>query len=286
MHQVVKDRIDLCCKWQKPRDKREPYTFQMLETFHQLVTKAESHSKVAFLDQLSLIFDTQCLGVFTGSRVSEYAQSKGKVDSVSKVPSFHQKPNDDANAVAFIAGDFMFLDAKGSKLSHETLFKTPDLAVQMQITFRHDKSGRNYSVRKYGRGNSWMCPITAAIRILHRAHMLRIPSNDPICAYRNPRKGKHRWLRDSEVTSTMRKICVATYPDETHFLRVHIKRISSHSARITAAVALHHAGMTIDDIAQRLRWKPESVAFYLRETSQDIGLYTINTIFGAQRAFL
>jgi hypothetical protein len=84
----------------------------------------------------------------------------------------------------------------------------------------------------------------------------------------------------------MRKILLRAYPDPTHFLRVHSHRISSHSARITAAVALHHAGLSIEDIAQRLRWTPEAVAFYLRETSQDIGRYTTMAIIGAQRAFL
>jgi predicted metalloenzyme YecM len=83
----------------------------------------------------------------------------------------------------------------------------------------------------------------------------------------------------------MRQIAVDTYPDPQHFLRVNLNRFASHSNRVTAAVALSQSGMTVDDIAQRLRWKPESVAFYLRESAQDIGDYTSNAIAGAQRNF-
>jgi hypothetical protein len=187
--------------------------------------------------------------------------------------------------VAFIATDFCFLSTHGTQLPHAALFANQSLATQLQITFRHDKSGRNYSVRKYARGKTWLCPIAAAIKILYRAHLLQIPPNDPICAYRRPGSTGHRYLRDTEVTDTMRKICIATYSDPTHFMRVNITRIASHSNRVTAAVALFLAKLSIDVIAHRLRWKRESVAFYLRESACDIGQYTADTIFGAQRHF-
>ena len=286
LHPFIGDRISLRRKWQKPRDKREPYTFQMLNTFHSQIVAAELKHKHAFLELPSLVFDTQILGIFTGSRVSEYAQSKGPVASVNRVPKLDPTDPTTTLAVAFVADDFTFLAADGTIISHSALFSNPEQAAQLQIRFRHDKSGRNYSIRKYGRGKDWMCPITAAIRLLFRAQRLSIPSHDPICAYSNDRGLTHRWIRDQEVTRTMRRICVATYPDKSHVLRIHIKRICSHSNRVTAAVALHHAGMSIPDIAQRLRWKEESVAFYLRETAQDIGDYTRQAIVGAQRAFM
>jgi hypothetical protein len=286
LHPFVGDRIQLRRKWQKPREKREPYTFQMFQTFHTMVSKAEAHDIGNFLDLPSLVFDTQCLGIFTGSRVSEYAQSKGSVATVSRVPQPASKPSSLAPAVAFIASDFLFLAANGTIIPHAQLFLDTTQAVQLQIRFRHDKSGRNHSIRKYGRGSSWMCPIEASIRLLRRAHKLRIPAHDPVCAYRKLHGLGHRWLRDYHVSQLMRRVAVQTYPDKNHFLRVNIDRFASHSNRVTAAVALHHAGMSIDDIAQRLRWKPLSVSFYLRETTQDIGQYTIQTIVGAQRAYM
>lgn len=168
---------------------------------------------------------------------------------------------------------------------HADLFNNPALAVQVQVRFRHDKSGRNNTVRKFGPGRSWLCPIRAAVLLLYRAHLLKMGPTDPICVYRHAPSSVPRYLRDTDVTDTMRKICVATYPDPNHFLRINITRFASHSNRVTAAVALSQAGMSLDDIAQRLRWQRESVAFYLRETSQDIGSYTAKTIAGAQRNF-
>jgi hypothetical protein len=95
----------------------------------------------------------------------------------------------------------------------------------------------------------------------------------------------YHYLNDTDVTDTMRKMFIAAYPDPAHFLRQHMHCFASHSNRVTAAVALSQTKMTIDDIAQQVRWKPESVAYYLRESSRDIGAFTANTIIGAQRDF-
>jgi hypothetical protein len=278
-------RIDLRRKWEKPREKREPYTFTMFQAFFKAVTAAEKADPHTFLCKQSLIFNTQCLGVFTGSRVSEYAQSKRSRTSVSRVPVQPGQGNSIANPVAFIASDFTFLSAEGKVLPHRQLFTNPKSAVTLHITFRHDKSGRNYSVRKYGRGQTWLCPIDAALRLLFRAHLLQVGPLNPICAFRSKGMKSHHYLNDTDVTDAMRKMCIAAYPDPAHFLRQHIHCFASHSNRVTAAVALSQTKMTIDDIAQRLRWKPESVAYYLRESSRDIGAFTANTIIGAQRDF-
>lgn len=281
----IGDKIAQRKKWQKPRSKREAYTFDMFRTFHAQVSKAEVLHPITFLDRHSLVFNTQCLGIFTGSRVSEYCQSKGKIGDVSRVPALPGAPKDSGPPIAFIASDFLFLTSRGTQITHADLFADQSRATQLQITFRHDKSGRNYSVRKYARGNSWLCPIAAATKILYRAHLLQIPPNNPVCAYRRPGTKGYRYLRDTEVTDTMRKVCIATYPDPAHFLRVNITRIASHSNRVTAAVALFLADLSIDTIAHRLRWMRESVSFYLRESACDIDQYTADTIFGAQRHF-
>jgi hypothetical protein len=277
-------RIELRRKWEQPREKREPYTYAMFKAFSKLIIKEAASDKRSFLNKHALIFDTQQLGIFTGSRVSEYAQTKGSRSCVSRVPQQPGLPPDSTLPVAFVASDFVFLADNGRILPHKELFSDPKQAKSLHITFRHDKSGRNYCVRKYGRGTDFLCPIAAAISLLYRAHLLQISPRDPICAYRIP-NGRRQYLRDTEVTETMRKICVAAYPDPCHYLRINIKRFASHSNRVTAAVALSQNKMTIDEIAHRLRWKPESVSYYLRESSQDIGTYTANAIHGAQRDF-
>jgi hypothetical protein len=284
----IAQRLSFYKKWDLVKEKREPYTREMFATFQQQVADLERmHPSTGFLTRHSLIFDTQILGIFTGSRVSEYAQSKGSRTKVSRVPIRPgTTPSGKPLPIAFAAGDFEFLSADSHTIPHELLFDNPSRAVQVNITFRFDKSGRNYTVRKFGRGTDWLCPITAAYRILLRAHLLDIPPTDPVCAYRAQRTTGHKWLTCTEVTSTMRQICLDTYPDKQHYLHRHVKNFASHSNRVTAAVALSQSGMSIDAIAQRLRWKPESVAFYLRESAKDIGFYTANTIAGAQRPFV
>lgn len=278
-------RIELRRKWEQPREKREPYTFDMFKVFAAQVTSAEQANPKTFLGKLSLVFDTQCLGIFTGSRISEYAQSKGSRTTVSRVPLPPGQATTVAPPVAFMAQDFTFLSSSGHIIPHHDLFSKPHIATSLHITFRHDKSGRNFCVRKYGRGKTWLCPIAAAIRLLHRAHLLQVVPLDPICAYRSHSNSSYSYLRDTDVTATMRNMCIAAYPDPKHYLRLHLHCFASHSNRVTAAVALSQTNMSIDDIAQRLRWKPESVAYYLRESARDIGAFTANTIIGAQRAF-
>lgn len=279
----ISSRIETYKKWDTKRAKREPYTIEMFQTFRQQVQDQELQDPRLFLSKLSLIFDTQCLGIFTGSRVSEYAQSQGTRDTVSRVPVRRGTTAAQALPIAFVAGDFEFLSSDGRTVPHEELHRV--IPVQLNITFRYDKSGRNFEVRKFGPGAGWLCPIGAACRLICRASMLGIPPTDPLCAFRDKSTTTHLWLRDTHVTQTMRDICVATYPDASHFLRQNIQRFASHSNRVTAAVALSQSNMSFDEIAHRLRWKPESVAFYLRESSRDVGAFTANTIAGAQREF-
>ena len=79
----------------------------------------------------------------------------------------------------------------------------------------------------------------------------------------------------------MQTTCLGAYPDATHYLRIHIKRLVSHSNQVTAAVVLGAAGLSIDDIAYRLCWKAASVETYLRECYQSIRDVTQKAIVGA-----
>ena len=79
----------------------------------------------------------------------------------------------------------------------------------------------------------------------------------------------------------MQTACLGAYPDATHYLRIHIKRLVSHSNRVTAVVALRADGFSIDNIAYQLRWKAASVETYLRECYQSIDDVTQKGIAGA-----
>jgi hypothetical protein len=277
------DRIAQRRKWQKPREKREPYTLAMLHTLHGMVLTATSLDVRANLGLHALVFDVIRLGLFTGSRVGEYAQTKGPSATIHRIPSSHADPAERGKPVAFVASDFVFLDTQGRLQPPSAFWLRPELAAELRIQFRHDKSGRNFTTRRFGPGKQWLCPIRAALSLLCRAKFLRIPANDPICAYTAPSDPSHTFLRDRDVTRTMRQICVATYPDPCHVLRTRLSCFVSHSNRVTAAVALQKAGLSIDAIAFRLRWQPASVSHYLRECTDDADAFTTAAIHGAMR---
>ena len=55
----------------------------------------------------------------------------------------------------------------------------------------------------------------------------------------------------------------------------------SHSLPVTAAVALNNAGVSLDDIAFRLRWNSEAVKLYIRDCYRTIGDLTCKALAGA-----
>lgn len=114
--------------------------------------------------------------------------------------------------------------------------------------------------------------------------MLGIPLLDyPIGAYRPPNAatGQFAFLNGDIIKRVMQFACRLAYPDPRHYMRTHCHLIMSHSNRVTAAVAMFHACMSIETIAQRLRWCVESVTFYLRDCFKAIGPLTEKAIEGA-----
>ena len=57
----------------------------------------------------------------------------------------------------------------------------------------------------------------------------------------------------------------------------------AHSLCVTACVALHQANVPAEDIAFRLRWNVDSVKFYLRDCSCDIGSFLITAVYNAYK---
>jgi hypothetical protein len=69
------------------------------------------------------------------------------------------------------------------------------------------------------------------------------------------------------VVKVMRDVCLQTYPDKKHYYNLNYMCVDAHAARVMAAVAFSNAGISKEEIAFRLRWKPESVDHYLRDCS-------------------
>jgi hypothetical protein len=276
--------------WQQPRDKKEPFSSELLASLHSMASKAEHDAPGrGFLGLFSCLFDCIRLTVFTGSRLGEYGQSNirreagavafNAVPDTPDVPlAFRGLP------LAFIRGDFEFFDAGDRLLVQDDVLKAPSLAQRLRVRFRYDKGPDNFTFRKYVRsGHSFLCPVLAAISLLLRAR--RIHHNftrgaEPLAMFLNG-AGQQWTLRGSHISPILRQACERAHPDPNHYLRVHIHCLMAHCGRVTAAVALFNAGVPIDVIAFRLRWKSSAVLAYLRDCWRSTGDMTMLALRGA-----
>jgi hypothetical protein len=186
--------------------------------------------------------------------------------------------------LAFTRDDFQFFDAEACRVPHSAVHSQHKLGkVQsVHIRFRYDKSSENFSIRKYSVSlDPILNPVDAAVSLVQRADLLQVPVSEPLGAYRNTKSPAYSFLRDSHIRDVLRAMCVRTYTDPQHYLRIHITRLVPHSNRVTAAVVLHMGGASISDIAFRLRWNEASVPTYLRECFQDVGSIMATAIIGA-----
>jgi hypothetical protein len=184
--------------------------------------------------------------------------------------------------LAFIRADFTFYDAQRHLLEISDLDRLGRLAKEVHIRFRYDKSLLNFMIWKFCRThNNFICAVKACISILHRAAQLRILLDHPIGVYRSSTHGDYKFLHGSNISDIMHNACHIAYADESHYMHQHIDRIVAHSNRVTACLALHQAGVTMEDIAFRLRWQVPSVQFYIRESYATLGNLTQKDIAGA-----
>jgi len=117
--------------------------------------------------------------------------------------------------------------------------------------------------------------------MLRRAIGLHIKPNQPLAAFQSNSSGSFTFLHSSDIITVVHQAVVTAYPDPTRHYRVNIKAIVAHSNRVAAAVALCLVKLTIEEIAFRPRWKPDSDQHYIRECSQLVDNLTLATISGA-----
>jgi hypothetical protein len=231
------------------------------------------------------VWDWLRLGIFTGSRLSEYAQSRlKKTQRFQIIPVNGETGIWGGHPLAFIQADFQFFDGAACSIPLSAVYSRHKSGTvrSVHIRFRYDKSADNFSIRKYSVSlDPILNPVDAAVSLLQRADLLKVPSLEPIGVYRNTSKTPYSFLRDSHIRDALRAMCVRTYPDPQHYLRLNITRLVPHSNRVTAAVVLHMGGASISDIAFRLRWHEASVPTYLRECFQDVGSIMETAITGA-----
>lgn len=285
---MIQDILDQARNWQKPKAKREPYTAHMIRYLSDKVKAAAKIDPDHLLGKEAAVLDWARLSAFTGSRVGEYAQSVGTSKKASRVPNLPSPFAEEwaGTPIALVADDFEFFTTDNKKMSMNRILRQPERAAQVHIRFRYDKSPRNFVIRKFAKsGHDLLCPVKAAIAIRARAIALGGKKGDPLGVAQIPKNkikpARTVYLVAHDVVRIMRKACEDAYPDPENYHRLNAHRIDAHSARVFAAVCLRNAGISISEIAFRLRWQPESVEHYLRDCFCAIGKLTDAAIRGS-----
>ena len=269
--------------WQQPKEKKEPIPLCALTLLHQRVENDQRHNKASRLDKQAAVFDWLRLGVFTGSRPGEYAQTTARRNQFLTVPYIPDAGVWAGTPIAFIEEDFVFYDQNGHLLATSAAIQCRARVMYVYIRWRFDKSPRNFAIRKFRRtDHPFLDPVDAALSIVDRARTLRVPERHPLGVFRRNKAGSYTYLQSSpDVIPVIRKAVADAHPDPKHRVHSIMDRFVAHSVRVTAAVALYNVGWKREDIAFRLRWTPEAVEHYIREASVKIDLVTAQTLAGA-----
>jgi len=275
---MISEIIRQRAAWRVPLPRKEPFTIAMIDA---LCAWLHRHSctaslSVTFLIAEYAVYDWIRLGIFTGSRISEYGQSASHSTArdgpYACIPMSGDAGNWAGQPIAFIADDFTFYNCESILLDQKFCLLNTALnhVWELHLRFRFDKSRNNFTIRKYRRiPAAPFDPVIAAVNILRRAFLLQIPSHEPVGQFRNPKSSKNSQLHDKHVRDTLRMSCEFAYEDPQHYCRIHILGLVAHSNRVTAALCLKLGGASDEDIAFRLRWHVSSVPTYLRECFND-----------------
>ena len=286
---VFHDLISHVRKWQCPKKRREPYTTAMFDAVDSHVQSQCQRNPKWFLSWVAAVNDWVHLGFFTGSRGNEYCQTLTGRHDVSRVPDTAAAGEFAGQPLAFMECDFTFYNGMNSCMTRLELICESSRAVDLHVRFRYDKSPINFSIRKFQRtGHSYLCPVTAAIRIILRASLLHVRAIDPLACYHDVDDKKSKlpewgyfYLRSSDIICVMRTAVDWAYPDPQNYMRLHREQVDCHSNRVTAAVALQLGGLCDEEIAFCLRWSVASVKHYLRDCNKAIGPLTQRVIAGS-----
>lgn len=283
LHPYLSELLSQRRIWRQARPKKEPIDGDILDALRDMARAQGRSSKEA------AVYDWCRLGLFSGSRLAEYGQS-----TVTKQQPWEPLPNNSdvphkwrGRPIAFVAEDFTFYDAKFRQCQQCDVVGGAIQPAYVHIRFRYDKSKFNFIFRKFRRiSGNHVCPVKASLSILHRAKQLgsHIGVVSPLAYYWHSDERRAKPVTGNDMKSVMQAACRLAHPDASHYLRLHIDNIMSHSLRVTAAVALHNAGVSIDDISFRLRWNSDAVKLYLRDCWRLVGPVTEQAVSGAYLA--
>jgi hypothetical protein len=216
-------------------------------------------------------------------RLGKYGQSNvtkaDGLDGFDPVPVSIHVPTERCGApLAFVRGDFIFLDAGNRCIDDYEAVCSPHLIKQVRIRFRYDKSPNSFVFRTYNQTAYFLCAVEATLSLTRRAMALHrdfARGREPLAMFRDA-KGRCWTVRGWHMQAFMKRSCIIAHPEPTHHLHRHIKCLTSHCLRVTAAVALFNSGEKDDMTAFRLRWNSNAVRIYLQDCYKSIGTLTLH----------
>lgn len=242
-----------------------PLTFPILASLTATASTAPPNSLAA------CVTDAVTLGLYTGSRCSEYCRGSpvNPSDLFSRVPSSQFAGAFAGLPIAFTVSDFEFLDSSKALIPWTEASLT---AQYVRIRFRFDKGGTgNFSIRtlrRFPKGPDTYCPVAASIRSINRWYSISGDHTVPLFCYQ--RNSDTLYLSDILVTKALREATVAAYPNPNHLYRTNLQRVRTHSIRVTACFILVNAGLPDHIIEHRLRWASAAWKVYIRESFETI----------------
>ena len=250
-------------KWTpSSRPERQSITVAILSDLRRRVGSAPG----AELLLAATIRDAAILGVFTGSRVSEYAQGQLPAGQRFQCVPINAASGAQGNhPISFEDEDFTFYSSAGI----QTLSSVSHPAKYLRVRFRYTKgTARAFTYRMFASiPSSALCPIAAASRVKLRWQTLSPGLHTPIfCYLPSMLTRKPFFLLDRHMTIALRASLVRVYPNPRHILRQHASSVSSHSLRVFACLCLKTAGWDEESISHQLRWNSDTVKFYIRQS--------------------
>jgi hypothetical protein len=254
---VITSVFDELQRWEDVPNRREPFTIEMLHEVHRLIILEQSHP-----DSLIVaLADWFLCGLFTGFRLSEYAQ-----DTMHPDPRFPGM-NDRGDTCALLLGDVRFQLFDGRRISADLLPSVPLISIwKVWVTWRTQKNGQNGENRLFTQNKNLEghCMLRALHRIILRFLRLLGPDNVTPLALYAPYPGATRLITSSNIEILMRRVAATVYNLDPIKNRKELQRWSAHSLRVGACVILHAMGFTGTQIKWILRWKSDAFMVYLR----------------------
>jgi hypothetical protein len=208
LHPYIREQLAQKAAWSKPRPKKEPYTINMFRVLDDSVC-SKPDGLDAFLSLQHAVYDWTRLGLFTGSRVSKYAQTclkaKGRFNTI---PITLDACAWAGQAITFLRADFVFYIAQHKLIPLATLYSSysSGSVISVHIRFRFDKSPRNFSIQKFQRTDGPILdPVAAVVSCIHQADLLQLPVWEPIGAFGSV-SSSPAFLWDYHILNVMQKV--------------------------------------------------------------------------------